>query len=164
MAVLLFVIFIVVPIVELAIIIQVGQLIGPLWTVLLLLLSAVIGSFLLRREGRRAWRSFRRAMDAGRVPTREAADGAMVIMGGALMLTPGFLTDALGVLCLLPPSRAVLRRMATAAITRRLLADDSTRPVRTRRARGRRAQRSGYPPPAQRRNRPPRIIEGDSER
>ena len=158
MPLLLFVVFIIVPIAELAVIIQVGQLIGVLPTVLLLLLSAVIGSWLLRREGRRAWRAFRQALNDGRVPTREVADGAMVIMGAALMVTPGFITDALGVLCLLPPTRAALRRTVTTVVARRLLGYRS-------RARGAgSATRGPYSTTARRgAYRPPKTIDGETE-
>lgn len=120
MPVALFAIFIVVPVVEIAVIIEVGRLIGPLPTVGLLLTSAVVGTVLLRREGRRAWRALRRALAHGRIPTREVADGALVIFGAALMVAPGFLTDLTGMLCLLPPTRAVLRRVLLSAAMRRL--------------------------------------------
>ena len=112
---------VVVPLVELYVIIQVGQQIGALWTVGLLLVVSVLGTMLLRREGSRAWRSFRAATMNGRVPGREVADGAMVLLAGALLLTPGFVTDAVGLLLLVPPVRAVLRRVLTAYASRRLL-------------------------------------------
>lgn len=153
----LFVIFIVVPVVEIAIIIQVGQLIGPVWTVVLLLTSAVVGSWLLRREGRRTWRAFREALAEQRVPTRQVADGALVIVGGALMIAPGFLTDAAGILCLLPPTRALLRRAVTGAVARRLL---DPRPP-TRRVRARRGPGRAYPPPQAQASRDHRVIEGE---
>jgi len=119
--ILLVVLFVVVPIAELAVIIVVGQHIGVLWTVVLLLASAVIGSWLLRREGRRTWRALQEALAAGRVPTREVADGALVIVGAALMVAPGFITDVVGMLCLIPPTRAMLRRVLATATVRRLL-------------------------------------------
>jgi UPF0716 protein FxsA len=107
---LLIVLFIVVPLVELYVIIQVGQAIGALPTIGLLLLDSLLGSWLLRAQGRSVWRRFREALAAGRPPARETVDGALVIVGGALMLAPGFITDAFGVLLLLPPTRAVVRR------------------------------------------------------
>jgi UPF0716 protein FxsA len=107
---LLILLFIVVPLVELYVIIQVGQAIGALPTIGLLLLDSVLGSWLLRSQGRTVWRRFREALAAGRPPARETVDGALVIVGGALMLAPGFITDAFGVLLLLPPTRAVVRR------------------------------------------------------
>lgn len=102
--------FIVVPLVELYVIIQVGQAIGALWTIGLLVLDSILGSLLLRAQGRTVWRRFRAALAAGRPPARETVDGALVIFGGALMLTPGFVTDLFGILLLLPPSRAIARR------------------------------------------------------
>ena len=108
---LLFLIFVVVPIAELYVIIQVGQAIGVLPTVAILLLDSVVGSFLLRQQGRAAWRRFNETMRAGRPPARETIDGGLILMGGAFLLTPGFLSDLLGLLLLLPPSRAVVRRV-----------------------------------------------------
>jgi len=107
---LLILLFIVVPLVELYVIIQVGQAIGALPTIALLLLDSLLGSWLLRAQGRTVWRRFREALAAGRPPARETVDGALVIVGGALMLAPGFITDAFGVLLLLPPTRELVRR------------------------------------------------------
>lgn len=100
--------FIVVPLVELAIIIQVAQITGPVWTVLLLLGVSLAGAWLVRREGTRAWSQFRGALAGGRVPTDEVLTGALVLFGGALLLTPGFATDALGLLLMVPPVRAAI--------------------------------------------------------
>ena len=108
--------FIAVPIVELAVLIQVGQVIGLWWTLALLVADSVLGSLLMRSQGRAAWRRFNDAVRAGRVPAREVLDGALVIFGGALLLTPGFITDVLGLLLLVPPTRAPIR----AALVRRL--------------------------------------------
>jgi UPF0716 protein FxsA len=107
---LLLLLFIVVPLVELYVIIQVGQAIGALPTIGLLLLDSLLGSLLLRSQGRIVWARFRAALAAGRPPARETVDGGLVMMGGALMLAPGFITDLFGALLLLPPSRAVVRR------------------------------------------------------
>ena len=111
---------IVVPLLELSVLIQVGGAIGVFPTIALLLLMSVLGASLLRREGARAWRSLGLALQQGRLPAREVADGALVILGGALLLTPGFVTDAVGLLCILPPSRAVLRQVLTGLAARRL--------------------------------------------
>lgn len=107
---LLILLFIVVPIAELYVIIQVGQAIGALPTIGLLVLDSVLGSWLVRSQGRAVWLRFRTALAVGRPPARETIDGALVIVGGALMLAPGFITDAFGALLLLPPTRAVVRR------------------------------------------------------
>jgi UPF0716 protein FxsA len=111
MPLLLVILFIVVPIAELAVLIQVGQLIGVWWTIGLLIADAVLGSWLLRSQGRLAWRRFVAAMNEGRIPHREAVDGVLVIFGGALLLCPGFITDVFGLLFLFPPTRIVLRRL-----------------------------------------------------
>jgi UPF0716 protein FxsA len=104
--------FIVVPLAELAVIIAVGDLLGLLPTLLLLLGISLAGAWLAKREGLAAWRRFQLALAEGRVPTAEVADGAMVLLAGALLLTPGFLTDVVAVLLLLAPVRAALRRLA----------------------------------------------------
>lgn len=106
---LLLVLFIVVPLVELYVLIQVGQEIGALNTIALLLLSSVLGTLMLRSQGRAAWRRFQAAIASGRPPTREVADGALIILGGSLLLTPGFVTDVGGLVLLVPPSRALVR-------------------------------------------------------
>src|SRR4029450_9191615 len=101
--------FIVVPIVEIYVIIQVGQAIGALWTIALLIADSILGSLLMRSQGRAAWRRFNVALQAGRPPAREVLDGVLVIFGGALLLTPGFISDLLGLLLLVPPTRAIVR-------------------------------------------------------
>src|SRR4051794_7324169 len=109
MPLLLVLLFIVVPIAELAVLIQVGQLIGVWWTILLLVADALIGSWLLKTQSRAAWRRFNEALEDGRVPHREVVDGVLVIFGGVLLLTPGFITDIFGALFLFPPTRVLLR-------------------------------------------------------
>jgi UPF0716 protein FxsA len=105
----LFLIFLVVPIAELAVILQVGQLIGPWYTIVLLLAVSAAGAWLVKREGLGVVRRFRRQLDAGALPGKELADGVLILFAGALLLTPGFLTDCVGLLLLLPPVRAVIR-------------------------------------------------------
>jgi UPF0716 protein FxsA len=107
---LLFLVFVVLPIAELYVIIQVGGAIGVLPTLALLLLDGLLGAWLARTQGRAAWRRFNEATAAGRVPAKEVYDGAAIIFGGALLLSPGFITDILGVFLLLPPTRALLRK------------------------------------------------------
>ena len=121
MIVLLVLLFIVVPIAELYVIIQVGQEIGALPTIGILVLDSVAGSLLLRSQGRQAWRRFNEALAAGRVPAREVLDGALVIFGGAFLITPGFLTDIVGILLLLPPTRAIARRALVGVFSRRFV-------------------------------------------
>lgn len=112
--------FIVVPLAELYVIIQVGQAIGLLPTILVLLADSILGSLLLRSQGRSVWRRFSEAVQAGRIPHREALDGALVIFGGALLLTPGFLTDVVGLLLLIPPTRSWARRLVLVVLKRRV--------------------------------------------
>jgi UPF0716 protein FxsA len=104
--------FIVLPIVELAVIIQVGHVLGVLPTIALLLFVSMAGAWLVKREGIGVWRRFNRQVQDGRVPTRELADGVMILLAGALLLTPGFVTDVVGLFLLLPPVRAGIRAAA----------------------------------------------------
>ncbi len=107
--VLLVILFIVVPIAELYVIIQVGEAIGVLPTLALLLADALLGSLLLRHQGRGAWRRFNAALAERRFPGKEVADGLLIVVGGTLLLAPGFLTDIVGVFLLIPPTRAIAR-------------------------------------------------------
>ena len=114
--------FVVVPLVEIWTIIQVGQVIGAWWTLGLLVLSGVVGSWLVKREGARTFRAFRDALSAGRLPHRELADGILILVGGTLMLTPGFFSDVVGIVMILPFTRPIGRSVLAGAISRRLLA------------------------------------------
>ena len=126
---LVFVAFLVVPVVEIYVLIQVGQVIGAWWTVLLLVADSIFGSWLLKREGGRAWRALRQALEQGRMPARELADAALIVFGGALMISPGFVTDVFGLLAILPFTRPVARRALGAIVARRLgLSADVRRP------------------------------------
>ncbi|MBW3658874.1 MAG: FxsA family protein [Actinobacteria bacterium] len=109
--------FVVVPLVELAVIGQVSDWLGLPWTLALLLIDSLVGAVLVKREGARAWVAFRDALSAARWPGDEVAQGALVLVGGALLLTPGFVTDAVGLAAVLPPTRAVLSRLLRARLT-----------------------------------------------
>ena len=113
--------FVVVPLVEIYMIIQIGQVIGAAWTVLLLILDSVLGAALVKREGAAAWRALQDALGSYRMPARELADGVLVLIGGTLLLTPGFVTDVFGFFCLLPFTRPLARRLLTNVITRKFL-------------------------------------------
>src|SRR4051812_46541429 len=102
--------FILIPIAELYVILKVGDLIGTVPTLALLVADSLLGAWLMRSQGSAVWRRFQETMQAGRVPHREVFDGVMVIFGGAFLITPGFLTDIVGVTLLLPPTRALVRR------------------------------------------------------
>lgn len=125
--------FVVVPIVEIYVLIQVGQVIGPWWTILLLILDSAVGSWLIKREGGRAFQALRMALESRRMPGDELADGALILIGGTLMLSPGFVLDILGVLLILPITRPLFRRVLSGVVTRRLTrvgAPDAPRPGR----------------------------------
>jgi UPF0716 protein FxsA len=124
---LLLIVFIVVPLAELYVILQVAELLGggvqgALLTIALLALDSVLGAVLLRSQGKAVWRRFNAVLSEGRVPHREIVDGVLVIAGGALLLTPGFLSDIVGIVLLVPPTRAVVRRMVAGRVARRAAA------------------------------------------
>jgi UPF0716 protein FxsA len=102
--------FLVIPLVEIFAIIQVGQVIGAPWTIAILLVDSAIGAWIVKREGLRAWEALRKAVTAGHLPGTELADAALVLVGGALLLTPGFVTDAAGFFMVLPVTRPLGRR------------------------------------------------------
>ena len=112
--------FIVVPIVELYVIIQVGHVLGVVNTLALLLIVSFVGAWLMKREGLSTWRRAQRQIDAGVVPGRELVDGALIVLAGALLLAPGFVTDVVGILLLLPPVRAGVRTFARHRLERRV--------------------------------------------
>jgi UPF0716 protein FxsA len=118
---LLLLLFILLPIAELFVIIQVGEAIGVWWTIALLIADSLLGSMLMRSQGRAAWRRFNLAVAEGRAPTREVIDGVLVIFGGALLLTPGFISDVFGLLFLFPPTRVLLRGLIVRRAALRML-------------------------------------------
>lgn len=125
---LLVALFIGLPLLEILVLIQVGQVVGPWWTILLLVLDSILGAWLIRREGGRAWQALTAALQSGRMPARELADGALILVGGTLMLTPGFVTDGLGILLILPVTRPVARRLLTRVVASRLVVRNARRP------------------------------------
>jgi UPF0716 protein FxsA len=112
--------FIVLPLVELYVILKVGDAIGVVPTILLLAADSVLGAVLLRSQGRSVWRRFNAALAEGKMPHREVMDGVLVIFGGAFLITPGFVTDVIGVLLLLPPTRALIRSQVVRRLGRRV--------------------------------------------
>ncbi len=118
---LLVILFIVVPILELWLIIEIGGAIGVVPTLALLLADAVLGSLLLRHQGRGAWQRFNQALAEHRFPGKEVADGLMIAVGGTLLLTPGFITDIFGLFLLIPPTRAIARRLLSGYAARRFV-------------------------------------------
>jgi UPF0716 protein FxsA len=112
--------FILVPLAELYVILKVGDAIGAVWTILLLAADSVLGSVLLRTQGRSVWRRFNTALADGKMPHREVIDGVLVVFGGAFLITPGFITDVVGLVLLIPPTRAIVRRLMVSRLGRRL--------------------------------------------
>ena len=115
----LFLLFLIVPFIELYVLIQVGQVIGALPTIGLLIAISVIGAWLVKREGFATLARARERIDAGQMPGRELVDGVLILFAGALLVSPGFLTDVVGVLLLLPPVRATLRGATVGWLARR---------------------------------------------
>ncbi len=140
---LLVVVFVVVPLAELFVLIQVGGQIGALPTIAILVADSILGSLLLRSQGREAWRRFNAALAAGRPPAREVLDGGLVIFGGAFLITPGFLTDLVGLALLLPPTRALVRRALVGHFSRRAVVGVAAAAGR-RRSRARAAPQQPY--------------------
>jgi UPF0716 protein FxsA len=117
---LLVLLFILVPIAELYVILQVGHALGVFNTLALLVLISAAGAWLMKREGLSTLRRAQQQLDAGVVPGRELVDGALIVLGGALMLAPGFITDIAGILLLLPPVRSALRALVRRRLARRV--------------------------------------------
>ena len=138
-----FLLLLVVPVVEISAIIAVGKVIGAWPTVLLLLAESALGAWLVRREGGRAWRALDEALRTGRMPSRQLADAALVLVGGTLLLTPGFVTDVFGFFCILPFTRPVARRFLEAAVARRLLGSPLAQAARAAGAGGTAGGRAG---------------------
>jgi UPF0716 protein FxsA len=125
-----FILLLVLPVVEIAVIVAVGQVIGGWQTLLLLVLESLLGAWLVRREGARAWSALTTALNTGRMPSRQLADAALVLVGGTLLLTPGFVTDVVGFFFILPVTRPLARVALEQAVARRLLGGFFGRPPR----------------------------------
>ena len=108
------------PIVEVWLLIDVGRHIGLWPTVLILVAEALIGAWLMRREGSRAWKGLNEALIAGKIPTGHLADAALILVGGVLLMLPGFITDVFGFLFLLPWTRPMARKLIAFFVARRM--------------------------------------------
>jgi UPF0716 protein FxsA len=117
----LFLLLILWPLAELLVIIKVAEAIGILLTLVLLIASWPIGAWALRSQGRAAWQQLGDAVAAGRAPGREVLNGALVVLGGMLMMIPGFITDVLGVFLLLAPTRSLMRALVVRNLQSRLV-------------------------------------------
>jgi UPF0716 protein FxsA len=139
-----FLLLLVVPVLEIAAIIAVGKVIGGWQTLVLLLVESALGAWLVKREGARAWKALTTALNTGQMPSRQLADAALVLVGGTLLLTPGFLTDIVGFFFILPFTRPIARAALEAVVAKRLLGGVF------------RGSRRGGPPPSG-----PDVIEGE---
>lgn len=109
--------------VELFVLLAVGRAIGPLWALLLVIAMGLLGLWLLRREGARSWRALRAALRAGEAPSRQIADAVLVLVGGVLLLLPGFVSDVVGLVLVLPFTRPAVRPLLEASVARRVFRD-----------------------------------------
>ena len=154
-------VLIIVPTAEITVLLKVGHTIGAGWTILLLLASAMLGSWALRREGTKAFRAWRDAAATGRTPAVETAEGLVVLTGGLMMVLPGFLTDVLGLLLLLPPVRKLAGRAVLHSAARRLPPELSSAllgPMQVRARRVKASQGPATPPPPAN---PGTVIDGE---
>jgi UPF0716 protein FxsA len=112
--------FILLPLAEIWVLLQVGRSIGPLNTIAALLLMGFLGAWIVKREGRRTFLDLQTTLQQGRVPTNELLQGFLILLGGLLMVTPGFVTDFLGLLLVLPPTRAIALRVTKQILIKRI--------------------------------------------
>ena len=103
--------FIVLPVVEIYLLVQLGQEIGAGWTLLIVLAGCAVGFWLVRHQGHRAWQALRQQIETGEMPARELTDRALVLVGGLFLIMPGLISDVLALALILPPSRALFRRL-----------------------------------------------------
>ena len=105
-----FILFLVVPFVEIYLLVEIGARIGAPWTILLVVLTAIVGAWLVRVQGLATWRRFQASLARNELPATALAEGLCLLIAGALLLTPGFFTDGVGFTCLIPPLRRALIR------------------------------------------------------
>lgn len=141
-----------IPLLEIVVLIAVGRSIGILWTLALLVAMAVLGAWLSRRETGRTYTALRTALESGRMPTDEATDAILVMLGGFLLVLPGFLTDVIGLVLVLPWTRPLARRLLQTLVAGRVLG------VTGPRARGGSGNGTLRPDPAPGRG---QVIEGE---
>ena len=115
------VLFLVLPFAELYVILQISHVMGITSTLALLFAVSIVGAWLVKQQGLDVFRRARARMDEGRMPGRELVDGVLILFAGVLLLTPGFITDAVGLLLLLPPVRAGIRVLALRFLSKRVV-------------------------------------------
>jgi UPF0716 protein FxsA len=114
----LLLLFVTVPLLELYLLMELAEVTGPTATILLVIITGIIGSWLAKREGMMAWQKFHAALEQGRVPSREIQDGLMIVFAAALLLTPGLLTDIVGFSMLIPVGRELIRKLVLSRLFR----------------------------------------------
>jgi UPF0716 protein FxsA len=120
----LILIFIVVPLIEILLLIEIGSRIGALNTILVIVLTAILGASMMRHQGFTIMRNIQRDLSQGRMPTGELINGALVLVGGIVLLTPGFFTDAVGFILLIPATRGFIRKKIQLLIRRKIESGD----------------------------------------
>jgi len=115
---LVFLVFLIVPFIEIYLLLQIGGIVGVFPTIILVVLTAIIGAGLLRQQGIATWQRFQDNLQKGEIPAYEMVEGPILLVGGALLLTPGFFTDVIGFACLIPPIR---QKIAQYIIEKRLV-------------------------------------------
>ena len=116
----LFLLFTIIPVIELTLLIKVGSFIGALNTVIIVILTALIGAYMVKLEGIGVMSRIRRSMEEGVFPAEELIDGMMILVAGTLLLTPGFFTDLIGFLIVFPVSRAFIKKIAKRYIRKKI--------------------------------------------
>jgi UPF0716 protein FxsA len=120
----LFLIFVIVPLMEILLLIEIGSRIGTLNTILIIVLTGMLGAYLMRQQGFAILGNIRGDLSQGRMPTGELINGALVLVGGILLLTPGFFTDAVGFVLLIPTTRGFVRKKIQVLIQRKIESGD----------------------------------------
>ena len=156
-----FLALLIVPIVEIAAIIAVGRVIGGWQTLLLLVLESLLGAWIVKREGSRTWTALQEALRSGRMPSRQLSDAALVLIGGTLLLTPGFVTDIVGFFFILPLTRPITRIWLETVVARRLLGPMGEWPTPGPAPRTGGGPASGPFPPGAGSGGPPDVIPGE---
>ncbi|SIS51645.1 FxsA family protein [Salimicrobium flavidum] len=112
----LFLFILVIPALEIGLLIWSGNLIGPLWVILLIIATGALGAWLAKKQGMETIRDFQESLQMGQPPQHTLLDGACILVGGAVLLTPGFITDAIGFMLLIPVTRAPIKKVVMKAI------------------------------------------------
>lgn len=118
--------FVLLPMVELALLIQVGRALGLFWTMVIVIATGLLGAVLARRQGLRAWLAIRAELRDGRMPGAALVDGLMILVGGIVLLTPGILTDLVGFALLVPGTRRLLKRSLRGRFERAIQRGDAS--------------------------------------